>query len=93
MGGNKWDRIHNVSSLGDIHEKIKAGTAADKVCEQLEAATGLKVLSERIVRGLPACPMQDAMREASRIVLKDFELRTDTTVVRYPTPTYLNAEP
>jgi DNA polymerase I len=28
--------------------------------------------------------MQDAMREASRIVLKDFELRTDATEVRYP---------
>jgi hypothetical protein len=29
---------------------------------------------------MPACPMQDAMREASRIVLKDFELRTDATL-------------
>jgi DNA polymerase I len=28
--------------------------------------------------------MQDAMQEASRIVLGDFELRTDATVVRYP---------
>lgn len=28
--------------------------------------------------------MQDAMREASRIVLSGFELRTDTTVVCYP---------
>jgi hypothetical protein len=28
--------------------------------------------------------MQDAMKEASRIVLKDFELRTDATMVRYP---------
>jgi hypothetical protein len=37
--------------------------------------------------------MQDAIREGSRIVLKDFELRTDTTVVRYPTPKCLNAEP
>jgi hypothetical protein len=43
MGRDKWDRIHNVNSLGDIHEKIEAGTAADRACEQLEAATGLKV--------------------------------------------------
>jgi hypothetical protein len=28
--------------------------------------------------------MQDAMREASRVVLGGFELRTDATVVRYP---------
>ena len=36
--------------------------------------------------------MQDAIREGSRIVLKDFELRTDTTVVRYPTPTCLSRD-
>jgi hypothetical protein len=28
--------------------------------------------------------MQDAMREASRVVLDGFELRTDAEVVRYP---------
>jgi hypothetical protein len=28
---------------GDIYERVEAGTAVDKACEQLEAATGLKV--------------------------------------------------
>jgi DNA polymerase I len=28
--------------------------------------------------------MQDAMREASRVVLDGFELGTDATIVRYP---------
>jgi hypothetical protein len=28
---------------GDVHEMVEAGMAVDKACEQLEAATGLKV--------------------------------------------------
>jgi hypothetical protein len=73
MGRDKWDRIHNRNFLGDIHEEIEAVTAADKAYEQLALVA---------VPHLPACPMQDAIREGSRIVLKDFELRTDATLRR-----------
>ena len=65
MGGNKWDRIHNVSSLGDIHEKIKAGTAADKVCEQLEAAASRKVCF-RTLRGLGRSAAPTCLPDAGR---------------------------
>jgi hypothetical protein len=43
MGRDNWNRTPNRNFLGDIHEEIEAGTAADKAYEQLGTVTGLKV--------------------------------------------------
>ena len=66
MGRDKWDHIHNRNLLGNIREKIEGGTAADKTCEQLEAATGLKVLCFRTLRGLGRSAAPTCLPDAGR---------------------------